>query len=69
VPQRYKTLADYLEQTGKTQRYLATKLGITPAYVSFLVSGDRQPSLDLALRIEALTGVPLESLVSEVKAS
>jgi transcriptional regulator with XRE-family HTH domain len=69
VAQRYKTLADYLEQTGKTQAFLADKLGITRAYVSYLVSGDRQPSLDLALRIEALTGVALSSLVSEVKAS
>jgi transcriptional regulator with XRE-family HTH domain len=69
VAQRYKTLADYLEQTGKTQAFLADKLGITRAYVSYLVSGDRQPSLSLALRIEALTGVALSSLVSEEKAS
>jgi transcriptional regulator with XRE-family HTH domain len=69
-PQRYRSLADYFIQTGRTQESLASKLGVTPAYISLLTSGSRQPGLKLALRIEAMTGVPVEALAAnERKAS
>jgi DNA-binding XRE family transcriptional regulator len=69
VGRKYKTLADYLDQTGTTQDFLAEKLGVSRSYVSLLASGERQPALPLALRIEALTGVPVESLVAGERAS
>lgn len=62
--QKYRTLADYFEQTGKSQTSLAVKLQISRSYMSLLVSGSRQPALDLALRIEAMTGVPASALVA-----
>jgi transcriptional regulator with XRE-family HTH domain len=69
-PQRYRSLADYFIQTGRTQESLASKLGVTPAYISLLTSGSRQPGLKLALRIEAMTGLPVEALAAnERKAS
>lgn len=68
VARKYKTLADYLEQTGKTQDSLAERLGVSVSYVCLLVSGRRQPSLPLAIRIEAATGVPVEALVSRAVA-
>lgn len=67
MKQRYRTLADYFEQTGSSQIALARKLQISKSYVSMLVAGERQPALDLALRIEALTGVPAHALVSAEK--
>lgn len=66
---KYKTLADYFEQTGKTQDSLAERLGVSRSYVSLLTSGERQPGLALALRIETITGVPVEALVAQERAS
>jgi transcriptional regulator with XRE-family HTH domain len=36
-------------------------LGITDSYLSQILSGRRRPGLDIAVRIETLTGVPVES--------
>ena len=68
MPRKYRSLADYLEQTEQTQRALADKLGVNESYISLIASRQRQPSLRLALRIEAMTGVPVSALVSEVSA-
>jgi plasmid maintenance system antidote protein VapI len=65
VKRRYDSLNEFLEATGKTQGWLASELRISRSYVSLLVSGQRQPALSLALEIATLTGVALESLVSE----
>jgi transcriptional regulator with XRE-family HTH domain len=65
VKRKYRNLAEYFEATGVTKYSVARKLGVTPAYVSMLASGSRQPALRLALRIEALTGVPASALLSE----
>ena len=62
VRPKFRTLAKYLETT--TQDALAKKLGVSRSYISFLASGKRQPGLKLALRIEAVTGVPAEALVA-----
>ena len=48
-------LARWLERTGITQAELAHKLGITQGRVSQILAG-ASPSLDLAMRIEAVTG-------------
>jgi transcriptional regulator with XRE-family HTH domain len=64
VPRKYKTLSDYFEQTGDSQQALANKIGVTRSAVCQWAAGKRQPSLHLALRIETLTGVPAESLIS-----
>lgn len=63
MAQRYRTLADYFEQTGRTHRSLAIKLGVDRSYISLLVSRNRQPSLPMAIEIAKYTGVPLESLL------
>jgi transcriptional regulator with XRE-family HTH domain len=68
VAQRYRSLADYFERTKKSKRSLAKRLGVSESYVSFIAAGKRQPSLAVALKIEALTGVPAASLVSEAVA-
>jgi transcriptional regulator with XRE-family HTH domain len=60
----YPNLASYLEATGQTQAQLATKLGKSQAFVSKLLRGLIQPSLDEALRISSVVGVPVETLVS-----
>jgi transcriptional regulator with XRE-family HTH domain len=62
-------LAAYFEQTGKSKRSLAQRLEVSESYVSLIAAGKRQPSLSLALRIESMTGVPAEALVSQAVAS
>lgn len=60
-----QSLAEYLDRDGApTQDALAKRLDITPAYVSLIRAGKRQPSLALALRIQDLTGVPASALVT-----
>lgn len=65
MKQRYRTLDDYFDQTGEAQTELARRLGISDAYMHYLRSGERQPSLPLALRIHEETGVPIDSLLME----
>lgn len=69
MKQRYRTLADYFDQTGATQESLSAALGISRSYVCLLASGARQPGLPLAIRIAEYTGVPVEALVAQAKAS
>jgi transcriptional regulator with XRE-family HTH domain len=64
VRPKYRTLAEYLDKTNTTQDALAEQLQISRSYVSLLASGERRPGLRLALRIEALTGVPVSALAS-----
>jgi plasmid maintenance system antidote protein VapI len=63
VKQRYRTLADYFEQTERPQVELALELGVSKAFISMLVKGQRKASPALAMRITELTGVNLASMV------
>lgn len=59
-------LARWLARTGTTQAELARRLGITQGRVSQIVAG-AAPSLDLAMKIEAVTGgkVPASALAPD----
>lgn len=50
-------LAAFMEKRGKTQDWLAEQLGVTASYVSLLLAGKRTPSLDIATKIERITGI------------
>lgn len=54
-----------MRATHTNQAQLATDLGISKAYASFLARGERRPALELALRISERTrgAVPLTALV------
>jgi transcriptional regulator with XRE-family HTH domain len=60
-PKTTRTIADYLADTGKTQADLADLVGVSEGMMSLILRGFRQPSLDVALRIEKETGVPVEA--------
>jgi len=64
----YPNLTSYLEDTGQTQAELAGRLQRSQAFISKLVNGLQQPSLDEALRIARICRVPVESLVSRESA-
>lgn len=64
----YPNLTAYLDSTGQTQTELAARLARSQAFVSKLVNGLAQPSLDEALRIARICRVPVESLVTRESA-
>lgn len=66
---KYKDLKAFFEKTGRTQQWLAEQLDVDQSHISLITSGQRQPSLPLAVRIRDLTGVALESLVAAKEAS
>jgi transcriptional regulator with XRE-family HTH domain len=58
------SLTKYLEATEIPDKDFAKMVGISNAYVSLLKRGHRRPSVKLARRIHALTGIPFERLLS-----
>lgn len=48
-------------RSKQDQRTLARALGITDGYLSQILSGLRRPKLELLIKIEDLTGVPVSS--------
>lgn len=66
---RAKSLAEFIEQSGISQTALATLLGVTPSAISKMASGQRTPSLALAVRIADLTGVPVANLLAATVAA
>lgn len=49
-------LPSWIKQTNQTQAAVASKLGITQGTLSKLIRGHLSLSLEMALRIEQLTG-------------
>ena len=57
------SLKHFFELTGIKQGFKATQWGISPSYLSELVSEKARPGSDLARTISRDTGIPLESLL------
>lgn len=53
-----ETIADLLEDRGITQTELATRTGVTPAYVSSVIAGKKDISANFALALEYALDVP-----------
>jgi putative transcriptional regulator len=51
-------------EQGVSRRELAAALGVHYQTVGYLERGENSPSLDLALRISAFFGVPVEAVFS-----
>ena len=47
-----------------TRKALADKVGVNPQTIGFLERGDYNPSLELALNVAAVFGVPVELMFS-----
>lgn len=60
-------LADYLALTSKKPAALAKELGVEPSTITRILKGERKPSLQLAMRINAATGVPIDDLLPELR--
>jgi plasmid maintenance system antidote protein VapI len=59
----YRSLHEWLDRTGTPQYVLARRAKITDSTLSMLLRGSRRCSLDVALRLGEITGVPVEKLV------
>ena len=59
----FETLAEYMEASKRSQAEVAQELGVSPSYLSMMLSGQRRPSGDLALRIAERYRVSLVSLL------
>lgn len=64
VKRAYNSIDAYLQGTETTQQELADKLGISQGALSMIKAGQRIPRPKLALRIHALTGIPLATLLA-----
>ena len=62
----YKNIRDYLKGTGKTEAELAQLACISQAHVNMIKNGSRRPTPEVAARLEAITGVPLRTLLLRV---
>jgi DNA-binding XRE family transcriptional regulator len=55
----------WLTQEGKSRAWLADALGITEASLSRLANNKQTPSLELAIKIKAMTGIPVEAFAKD----
>lgn len=53
-----ETIGDILEDRGITQAELATRTGVTPAYISNVISGKKDISTKFAMSLQYALGVP-----------
>jgi len=60
----YNRLALFRAETGLSRRALAEQVGVNPQTIGCLERGDYSPSLELAMKIARLFGVPVEALFS-----
>jgi transcriptional regulator with XRE-family HTH domain len=56
--QHMTPLEEFMRRTNMTDTEMAGKLGVSQPYVGRLRSGERRPSLNLAVRLEAVTAIP-----------
>ena len=56
-----RQLVEWLDRSRLADKDLASRLGISRAYLSQLLSGKRRPGLDIAELIYTHTGVPMTS--------
>ncbi len=68
APRAPSPVARWLQTNGHTQKWLAEKLGVTAAYVAMIAAGSRTPSLGVAKRLQAITGIPAIDFVSSAVA-
>jgi transcriptional regulator with XRE-family HTH domain len=52
-----------MQRTHTNQVTLARLAGLTQSHLSYILTGGRRCSLDKALRLSAITGVPIQQLV------
>lgn len=57
----------WCEQKDLTQEEFGDELGVTQGTVSLWFTGKKRPSLDNLISISALTKIPIEKLVADIR--
>lgn len=57
-----RKLAEELFVMGKTQRWLASQLGVTKQYISQIINGQCKPSYEMTQKIADIIGVDVATL-------
>lgn len=60
------SLAEYFQKTDDRPAKMAERLGVEPSTITRIVKGERKPSVELARRIAADTGLTVESLRPDI---
>lgn len=60
---RYPDLATYIDKTGDTQAAIALAVGTSQAHVSRIAAGRTMPQPELAQKLAAYAGIPLDSFI------
>ena len=60
----YNRIALFRTERGVSRRDLAEAVGVNNQTIGYLERGDYKPSLELAMKIAAFFGVPIELLFS-----
>lgn len=59
------TLSEWLEREGKSDAWLAAAVGVSRPFITRIRTGERQPSLPVALRLAATTNLPVEAFIKD----
>lgn len=62
VKRKYDSLSDWLERTNTPQYVLAKLAKVGPSHLSYILSGSKRCSLEKAMRLSRVTGVPVENI-------
>lgn len=62
IQRPFKSVAAWQKANGVNQRELAKVLGISESHLCNILGGKKRASLDVVLRISALTNVPVETI-------
>jgi putative transcriptional regulator len=60
----HNRIALFRAETGMSRKALAEAVAVNPQTIGYLERGDYKPSLELAMRIAQVFGVPIELLFS-----
>ncbi len=64
VARMHNRIALFRNDRGVSRRDLADAVGVNPQTIGYLERGDYKPSLELALKIAAYFGVPVDLIFS-----
>jgi len=58
-----RRLRVWLKASKRSQSSLARELRISPGYITMLLAGARTPSLEVAKRLQDVTGIPATAFI------
>jgi putative transcriptional regulator len=60
----HNRISVFRAEQGLSRKDLAERVGVNPQTIGYLERGDYAPSVELALKLSALFGVPVEQIFS-----